>query len=127
MSEYYLVFKHIHMSCAYLSITLLLTRIFLSVTKPEVLQQKWAKILPHLIDTILLTCAILMVMVLGPHHPFILVKIILLLLYIACGYITLKVAQSLIGKLVGAGLCLTIFFIIVGVAKYKSPLSWWAA
>ncbi len=126
MSEYYLTFKHIHMSCAYLSVALLITRIFLSVAKPAVLQQTWAKVLPHVIDTVLLTCAILMVMVLGPHHPFILVKIILLLLYIACGYITLKVANTLTGKLIGTALSLTIFFIIVGVAKYKSPLSWWA-
>lgn len=126
MVVYYLVFKHIHMSCAYLTIALLLSRIFLSIVKPDVLQQKWLKITPHLIDTILLTCAILMVMAIGPHHTFILAKIVLLLLYIACGYITLKVTKSAIGKLIGAGLCLSIFFILVGVAKYKSPLSWWA-
>ncbi|ETD72546.1 invasion protein [Pelistega indica] len=126
MAEHYLTIKMIHMSCAYTSVILLLIRIFFSVSNPAILQQAWAKYLPHIIDTVLLTCAILMVMVIGPNHPFILVKIIMLCLYILCGYITLKKVHSLSGKLIGTSFVLLIFFFIVGVAKYKSPLSWWA-
>lgn len=126
MAEYYLTIKSIHMTCAYLTISFLLFRIFLSVYHPLLLTQRWAKTLPHIIDTILLVCAIMMVMVIGPHHPFILAKIVLLLAYIAAGYVTLKVAKTKTGKLIGSGVILLIFIIIVGVATHKSPLSWWA-
>ncbi|NEN76262.1 SirB2 family protein [Pelistega sp. NLN82] len=127
MAEYYLTIKSIHMSCAYLSISLLLLRIFLSVYRPALLEQATLKYLPHVIDTVLLTCAMLMLTVIGPNHPFILVKIILLCVYIGCGYMTLRVAKTLIGKLIGTAVTLFVFIMIVGVAIYKSPLSWFAA
>ncbi|NOL49693.1 SirB2 family protein [Pelistega europaea] len=126
MSEHYLTIKAIHMTCAYLTVSFLLFRVFLSVYRPALLQQKWAKVLPHVIDSVLLICAIMMVMVIGPHHPFILAKIILLLAYIGAGYVTLKVVKSTSGKLIGSAVIVLIFVLIVGVAIHKSPLSWWA-
>lgn len=126
MAEHYLTIKSIHMTCAYLSVSFLLLRIVLSIINPPLLQQAWAKYLPHIIDTVLLICAIIMVMIIGPHHPFILVKIIMLLAYIGCGYMTLKVAKTIPGKIIGSIITLLVFIFIVGVAIHKSPLSWWA-
>lgn len=125
MAEHYLTIKAIHMTCAYLTVAFLLFRIFLSVYRPVLLQQKWAKILPHIIDSVLLLCAILMVSIIGPNHPFILVKILLLLVYIGSGYLVLKVFKTITSKIAGSLFILFLFFIIVGVAIHKSPLSWW--
>lgn len=126
MAEHYLTIKAIHMTCAYLTVSFLLFRVLLSIFRPALLQQTWAKVFPHIIDSVLLICAIIMVSIIGPNHPFILAKIVLLLVYIGCGYCTLKVAKTVTGKLIGAAITLLVFIIIVGVATHKSPLSWWA-
>mgnify|MGYP000957851372 CR=1 FL=1 len=90
------------------------------------MQQRWVRVVPHVIDTFLLLAALYMVTVIGPHHPFILVKIILLLVYILLGSIAIKHAKTLPWRLISTLAAAGVFYYIVGVGRYKSPASWWA-
>lgn len=126
MAHYYLTIKFIHVLCAHITIFLLLLRIFLSVVKPNMLKQLWAKYLPHINDSVLLLSAILMLTVIGPAHSFVLAKIMMLCAYIVCGHIALKRTNSMTGKVIATSACLLIFYVMVGIGKYKSALSWWA-
>ncbi len=90
------------------------------------MQQTWVRWVPHVIDTLLLLAAIYMVTIIGPHHPFILVKIVLLLVYILLGSLALKHAKTLTWRLVFTAAAAFVFYYIVGVGRYKSPASWWA-
>ena len=54
----YLSLKHVHMGCAAASGALFLLRGAWMLRASPALQQRWVKILPHLIDTALLASAI---------------------------------------------------------------------
>ncbi len=53
MSLYWLI-KHLHMAMAGLSLVLFVLRAWWSVTAPQRLQRRWVRVLPHLVDTVLL-------------------------------------------------------------------------
>ena len=125
MADYYLAYKHLHMMCAYLSIAFLLFRIYLSIKKPALLDAKWAKYTPMAIDTLLLVAATLMIMVIGAQHPFVLVKIIMVCIYVLLDYCTIRVAQKPSTKLLLTVLIIAVFLFTVGVGVSKSPASWW--
>ena len=114
------------MTCAYTSISLFLLRSFWNITNSSIMQQTWVRWVPHVIDSFLLLAAIYMVTIIGPHHPFILVKIVLLLVYILLGSLALKHAKTLTWRLVFTFAAAAVFYYIVGVGRYKSPASWWA-
>ena len=77
----YLLIKHLHVTAAALSIIFFVIRAYWSVTENGMLQKKFVKIAPHIIDTVLLVAAILLSMMLGAAaaQPWVLTKIVLLI------------------------------------------------
>lgn len=123
--DYFLV-KQLHMSAATLSIILFVIRSFWSVTGNALLQKRIVKILPHIIDTILLVCGVILAMMIGPEQPWILTKIVLLLVYIGVGTIAIKRGRTPGGRATAALISVAIFAYIVGVAITHNSLSWFA-
>lgn len=95
------------------------------LTDSGLLHQKRVKVLPHVVDALLLGSALLMLYVLHVsvfEHNWLLAKIGALLVYIVLGMVALKWAKT---KLVrGAAWCagLFVFMYIVSVALTKSTL-----
>ncbi|MCL5050420.1 SirB2 family protein [Aliidiomarina maris] len=58
----YTAFKHFHMTMAILSLVLLVIRFLLAVRRPDALNQKFLKIVPHVIDTLLVVSIITILM-----------------------------------------------------------------
>lgn len=89
----YAALKHLHVSCAILSYLMFLWRGILMLRLSPVLRQRWIKITPHLIDTMLLASAIALAYTIR-QYPFadtwLTAKLFALLLYIALGSIALK-------------------------------------
>jgi uncharacterized membrane protein SirB2 len=89
----YAVLKLIHVGTVYITFGLFLVRgIWMLLDSPK-LQERWVRVMPHLNDTLLLTAAVGMLIVneLNPlTHPWLLVKIGGLLLYIYLGTMALK-------------------------------------
>lgn len=125
LAPFHMAFKHLHMLCAYLTISLLIVRVGCSVYRPALLQQFWAKRLPHIIDTILLLMAILLTVQFG-LQAFVIAKIVLVLLYIASGFQALKGRHPLPIKLLWLGVCIALIVLLVGVGRTHSPWSWFA-
>ncbi len=123
----YLIFKTIHMTCALLSISGFLLRGYWMVQESPLLQLKPVKILPHIVDTLLLLSAIAMLFILGfglLYQGWLLHKVGLLLVYIVLGMIGLgnKYSRSKrIAAFIGAAV---VFFYIAGIAMTKTALSW---
>ncbi|WP_455565488.1 SirB2 family protein [Modicisalibacter luteus] len=70
--DYFLI-KHIHMTAAGLSLALFSLRAWWSVRESPQLQRRWVKVLPHLIDTILLAAGITLMIMLRAwptQHPW---------------------------------------------------------
>lgn len=89
----YLAIKHIHITCAVLSGSLFLMRGYWMLVESDRLQRRWVKVVPHIVDTLLLTSALIMVFWSG-QYPFVqswlTAKVIALIVYIALGTIALK-------------------------------------
>ena len=115
--------KSIHVLCAVISISRFIHRGILKLTKPEKLAQKWLKITPHIIDTILLASAIYLVFA-TQYYPelfnWVTVKIIALVIYIVLGLFTLRFCKTQAGILVSFLLAISVFTYIIFVARTKS-------
>lgn len=122
----YFLIKHIHMTAAGLSILLFIIRAYWSVTESDALQKRWVKTLPHVIDTVLLTAGIILAAMIGPEQPWILAKIVLLLVYIGVGTVAIKRGKTPRQRAIAALVAIAIFAYIVGIAVRHNPLSWFA-
>lgn len=96
---------------------------------PHLLQKKWVKITPHIIDTALLVSAISLAILLGAtpfNSPWLLAKIIALLLYIVFGSIALKRGKTKTVRVTAWLIAQGIFLYIVLTALTHNPQSWQA-
>lgn len=124
MTNNYLITYYTHVTCVILSITLFLTRGFWMLRGSEMLDHKAIKILPHVIDTILLASAIGLTIILSQYpfvHNWLTVKVVALIIYIALGTVALKRGKTpTIRGIAFVGAIIT-FGYIVSVAWYRHP------
>ncbi|MEJ2452392.1 MAG: SirB2 family protein [Gammaproteobacteria bacterium] len=121
-----MIFKIIHVTCAALSISGFLTRAWLKFYAPQHLHRRWIRISPHIIDTLLLASAIVLVYQTRQYPfvaPWVTTKLLMLFVYIGFGLLTLRFArtrkQTLAG-LIGATLSFS-FIIAVAVTHQAWP------
>jgi uncharacterized membrane protein SirB2 len=122
----YLMIKNLHMLSAVLSICFFMVRAFWSVRESALLQQKWVKISPHVIDTVLLLCAIYLASYWPLGSMWIWAKVVALVAYIVLGTIAIKRGKTATIRAVFAGLSILVFAYILGVAIAHNPMSWLA-
>ena len=118
--------KLIHVGSAYLTGLSFFLRGILAITQSNILKYRFVKILPHIIDTILLISGITMMATwaLWPSsNPWLLAKIIGLLLYIYFGLLMLRWGDSAKNRWLGFLGGLLLYLYIVGAALTKSILS----
>ncbi|MDN5842590.1 MAG: SirB2 family protein [Alcaligenaceae bacterium] len=123
--DYFLV-KQLHMSAAALSIVLFIIRAAWSITGNALLQTRVVKIAPHVIDTVLLVCGVILAIMIGPEQPWILTKILLLIVYIVVGTIAIKRGKTPRTRATAALIAVAVFAYIVGVAVNHDSMSWFA-
>lgn len=120
----YTIVKNAHITFAVISISLFILRTFWSVTESVKLQQQWAKIVPHINDTLLLGCAVYLMITTG-QYPFadqwLTAKVLALLVYIATGTIAIKRGKRAGMRLLFSLLAVATFSYIVAVAVTRTP------
>ena len=121
----YLALKHVHVSCVLLSGAGFVLRGLWMLRESPMLQRRWVKIAPHVLDTLLLGSAISMA-VISAQYPLALdwltAKLVGLLVYILCGTMALKRARTRRLQIVFFIAALTAFAYIVSVALTRDPL-----
>lgn len=120
----YLMIKHIHITAVVVSFSLFVLRGFWMMLDPGQLRKTWVRVLPHIVDTVLLGSAIWMVWTirLNPlEAPWLLAKIVALLFYIVLGTLALKRGETMGGRIVALLFALATFAYIAGTALYKEP------
>ena len=121
----YMLAKHLHLPAVALSILFFVFRFIWSQFDAQALSKKWVKILPHVIDTILLASAIWLCVILS-QYPFanawLTFKLIGVVLYIVFGLFALKKAKSTIGRWVFFVAALAVLMATAMVAVTKQPL-----
>lgn len=118
----YLAIKHLHMSFAALSGLLFLTRGIWMLRGSAMPQRRWVRIVPHVVDTLLLASALTLVVMSG-QYPFVqgwlTAKLIALFVYIGLGSIALKRGRTRGTRTVAFIAALAVFTYIVAVAVTK--------
>ena len=121
----YFALKHIHVTFAALSGLLFLVRGIWMLTGSQQLQRRWVRIVPHVVDTLLLASAIGLA-VWSSQYPgqqsWLTAKVLALVAYIVLGTIALKRGRTRHVRAAAFAGALACFAYIVAVAVTKSPL-----
>jgi uncharacterized membrane protein SirB2 len=121
----YLSLRHLHIGFAGLSGGFFLLRGVWMLADSPLLQKRWVRTLPHVVDTILLSSAVALA-VWSSQYPFIqgwlTAKVLALLAYIVLGTIALKRGRTKAIRSVAYLAALLVFMYIVGVATSKNPM-----
>lgn len=124
LMDYFSV-KHLHMTCVALSGTFFLLRGIWMLRDSPLLQQRWVRIVPHVVDTLLLASALVLVWM-SKMYPFVqswlTAKVAGLVLYIVLGTIAIKRGKTKQARAAAFFAALLVFAYIVGVALTKNAL-----
>tara|TARA_B100001109_G_scaffold255820_1_gene261211 strand:+ start:47197 stop:47577 length:381 start_codon:yes stop_codon:yes gene_type:complete len=118
----YSFLKHSHAGLAYLTILLFVGRFILFYFYPVLRRNKVLKIIPHVLDTLLLIFAILLCIKIAQYpltDHWLTAKVIGLLAYIGFGAVAIKRASRR-----AFFTAVIIYLYVLGVAKTHDPLSW---
>lgn len=121
----YVALKNLHLLCAAISIIGFIIRGALRIANSPVLQKKWIRIAPHIVDTVLILSAIGLTLIVHQYpitSPWLTAKLIGLFVYIGLGVVTLRAAKTQPVRIVAYLFAIATFVYIGMVAMTKSPL-----
>jgi uncharacterized membrane protein SirB2 len=125
MTEYYLVLRNVHIACAILTITLFVLRGSLMLANSAWQRNVVLRYLPHAVDTVLLTTALMLTTVIQ-QYPFavgwLTAKVVLLVAYIVLGSIALRRGRTRQVRVVAFVAALATVAFLVSVARAHHPL-----
>lgn len=119
--------KLLHVTCVVASYALFFLRGVWMVQGSALLQSRAARIVPHVVDTVLLASAIALA-VISRQYPlangWLTAKVVGLLVYIALGTVALKQGKTRRARIAAWLAAQAVFFYIVAVALTRWPLPW---
>ena len=115
--------KSFHITLAYLTVIGFVVRGLWAIVDSPLREQKWVRVLPHVIDTALLGIGVVMVFSIGASFTdaWLAAKMLALLGYIGFGVLTMR-AKSRRLKVAGFLLALACVGYLFAVAFSRSPL-----
>jgi uncharacterized membrane protein SirB2 len=123
----YLILKAVHVGSVATSYALFLARGVWMIARPHLLQRTWVRVVPHVVDTVLLVSAIALAVTIRQYPlvaDWLTAKVLALIVYIALGSVALKRAKSTRTRIAAWLAAQAVFAYIVAVALTKSPLPW---
>ena len=117
--------KSIHLVTVAGSILFFILRYVWMLFESPMLQKKWVKIFPHIVDTLLLISAIILAVQISQYplvDGWLTAKVFALLLYIVLGSIALKRGKTKGIRIVAGVLAISTFAYMISVAVSKSIL-----
>jgi len=122
----YQAIKHLHVTCVVLSLCAFLLRGVWMTTGSALLRARLTRVLPHVIDTLLLCSALALVGLLGGVPVWVWAKIGGLLVYITFGMIAFRPGRPMLARVVALVAAVATFAWIVSVAVTKVPAGFFA-
>jgi len=123
----YGLLKVIHVTAVAASFSLFVLRGVWMIGAPQRLAIPWVRVVPHVIDTILLASAIALAALTAQYplaQSWLTAKVFALLLYIVLGSIALRRGPTLRVRIVAWIMALAVFGYIVAVARMRDPFPW---
>ena len=124
MDVSYLSIRQLHVACVALTFTLFVVRVGWMLRSPQRLQQRWVRVVPHAVDTVLLLSGAWLAWQLGSAgvRGWLPAKLVGLVIYIILGVVALRYGRTLRTRLLATAGALLTFAYIVFVAITKTPL-----
>ena len=124
---YFAELKLLHLACAGLSLALFLLRGGWMLMESPRLQDRWVRVVPHVVDTAFLASGIGLVVMLRQYpfvHGWLTAKVFGLIAYVILGSVALKRGRTRGIRAGALVLAVAVFIYILGVARMKNPASW---
>ena len=124
MQSLYASIKAVHMASVTPSFALFAIRGVWRWRSPDKLRRRWVRVVPHVVDTVLLASGIALAVLIGAAsagHAWLAAKVAGLVVYIVLGSIALKYGRTTGVRTVAFIAALATFAWIVSVAVTKSP------
>jgi uncharacterized membrane protein SirB2 len=121
----YLLLKLTHVTCVVLSYAGFLLRGIWMIRDSRMLERRWVRVLPHVVDTVLLASAIALAVMLKQYplaEPWLTAKVAGLALYIALGMVALRQGAARRVRMGAWIMAQAVFLYIVAVALTRSVL-----
>jgi len=112
--------KFFHLIFILLSISSFVGRVYLAEKQPAMLEQKWIKIGPHIINSLLLLSGFALVFQgswWSAEHGWIIAKLIALVAYVGLGIVAIKSQGDLRWKAFAGAMVCFIYIAVVAVTK----------
>jgi uncharacterized membrane protein SirB2 len=120
----YTLLKNVHVACVVTTIVLFLVRGGWMIQGRLRDKGRWVRVVPHVIDTVLLASAIAMVIMLGQYPGtagWLTAKVIGLVVYILLGMVALRRGRTLPVRIAAFGGAVATFSYVVSVALTHDP------
>ena len=122
---YYALIKHLHLATIVVTLTLFLLRgVWMLMDSPR-LQARWARIVPHINDTLLLASGIALAVLMQQYplvHGWLTAKLFALIAYIVLGTLALKRGKTKAQRVTAWIAALLVFGYMLAVARAHDPL-----
>jgi uncharacterized membrane protein SirB2 len=121
--DVYFAIRQLHVTAAAVSLALFILRGAWMMASPALLEWRWVKIVPHVVDTVLLGSALWLAWQLGVDgtRGWLVAKVVALFVYIALGTVALKRGRTRGVRVAALSGALMTFGYIASVAVTKSP------
>lgn len=123
----YFALKYVHVGAVIASFSLFFLRGLWMMAAPEKLAARWVRVVPHVIDTILLASAIALAVTTAQYpfvQPWLTAKVLALLVYIVLGTVAIRRGRTRRVRVVAWILALIVFGYMVAVARTRVPFPW---
>ncbi len=123
----YLILKYTHVAAVIASFALFFLRGLWMMAAPARLAVRWVRVVPHVIDTVLLGSAIALAATTAQYpfvHPWLTAKVLALVLYILLGTVAIRRGRTRRVRIVAWILALGVFGYMVAVARARVPFPW---
>ncbi|MDT0581854.1 MULTISPECIES: SirB2 family protein [Alteromonadaceae] len=124
----YQMAMHLHVTAVVISLALFSFRFVLTIKGHGMLQQKWLKIVPHVVDTVLLASAVWLLTMSSMMQVdgWVASKVIGVVLYIVSGLFALKWAKNNRSRVIGFASAIIWVGLTASIAVSKQPFSFLA-
>jgi uncharacterized membrane protein SirB2 len=125
----YAFLKTLHVSCVAATITGFVLRGYWIQSGSTMLQYRSVRIVPHVVDTLLLASGIALIVELNVdvmQQNWLLAKIAGIIAYILLGFVTMRLGRTPQARMLAYAAALAVFAYAAGTAVAKSASSWLA-
>jgi uncharacterized membrane protein SirB2 len=127
LAEHYLLVRAVHVAAVSISVPLLVVRAVIGIRASPERVPRLLRILPHIVDTVLLASAVLLSVILQQYPllaAWVTAKVLALIVYVGVGTVAVKRGRTPRARAVALVLAVAVAGYMIGTALHHDPAPW---